>query len=222
MCSRSLRAATIVAASLMAGCHQLQSDFTDWRLSKQIRRDASQAWDDCNDVYRHDVYYLSDFGDGFEAGYAQILGGGDVCPPTLPPEKYWKARFQTAEGRDKIDTWFAGHEAGVATALQDGVGGANKIPLSPFRRAQLAGYRSCPSCYPSADTGPAYNYDFQAVPPTPEQEMAPGEPVTEADEMPAEEEYSDAEFVEPAEVEIENEPVAPVNYRFADDTTVQE
>lgn len=218
MYSRKLCAATVMAASLMAGCHQLKSDFTDWRLSRQINGYAADAWDEYEDAYEAEIYYMDDFGDGFRAGYAQILAGGDVCPPTLPPTRYWKARYQTQDGRDRIDTWFAGHEAGVATAMQDGIGGIHKIPLSPFRRAQLAGSRSCPTCFPPAETAPTY--DYEAVPPTP-----PGE-VTQQQyqEMPAE--FSDAAALVPAEVEVETDveqvPVAPVNFGFADDAAVQE
>jgi hypothetical protein len=208
MYSRSLCAVTVVAASLMAGCHQLKSDLTDWRLSRQIRGYADDAWSEYGDAYTAEIYYTSDFGDGFKAGYAQILGGGDVCPPTLPPTRYWKAKFQTQEGRDRIDTWFAGHEAGVATAMQEGIGGVNKIPLSPFRRAQLAGGRSCPTCFPPADAMPIY--ENHTVPPTPQSEEAPMQPLTEYDEMPAEE-FSDADVLEPAEEQT----VSPVNYRFA-------
>lgn len=222
MYSRSFRAVTIVAASLMAGCHQLKSDFTDWRLSRQISGYADDAWDDYKDCYTADIYYMDDFGDGFQAGYAQILSGGDVCPPTLPPPRYWKAKYQTQEGRDKIDTWFAGHEAGVATAMQEGLSGVNKIPLSPFRRAQLAGGRSCPTCFPPAESSPTY--ELQTVPPTPKLEAAPGD-VTEYQDMPAEE-LSDASMIEPAEVEVETDvetvPAAPVNFEFADDVVEQE
>ncbi|HET6425637.1 MAG TPA: hypothetical protein VFG20_18250 [Planctomycetaceae bacterium] len=165
MDSRCLCAVTILTASLMAGCHQLKSDLTDWRLSRQIAGYANDAWSEYGDVYEADIYYIDDFGDGFKAGYAQILAGGDICPPTLPPPRYWKAKFQTQEGHDQIDTWFSGHEAGVATAMQEGVGSVNKIPLSPFRRAQLAGGRSCPTCFPPAEAAPAH--DYEEVPPLP-------------------------------------------------------
>lgn len=209
MCSRSLCAATGLVAFLLAGCHQIQNDFNDFLTKHQNRREASHVWRDCHTAYRDQVYYIYDFGDGFRAGYAQVLGGGDPCPPTLPPEKYWYIKYQTPTGRERIDAWFSGHEAGVATALQDGVQDGNRIPLSPYRRAQLQGQGGCPTCFPPVQINPANDYEM--VPPTPADEGVTGEYPTESEEPVTE--AMDREF----EGEVE-----PVDYRFSDAVVDQE
>lgn len=199
MFSRSLCAATAGVALFMAGCHQLQSDYNDFLTSRSNASEAFWAWADVHKDYEGQVFYIYDFGDGFKAGYAQILGGGDACPPTLPPEKYWYVKYQNPAGRERIDAWFSGHEAGVSTALQDGVQGGNKLPMSPYRRAQLQGMNGCPTCPAPAHAAPAYDYD--SVPPMPRPDAAPGEipveplaPLTQADaEL---EEYEAPEVVE--------------------------
>lgn len=208
MCSRSLRAATVLVALLMAGCHQLQNDYNDFLTTRQINSEAFWAWRDYHGAYKDQVYYIYDFGAGFRAGYAQVLAGGDPCPPTLPPEKYWYIKYQNPAGRERIEAWFSGHEAGVAAAFQDGAQDGNKIPLSPYRRAQMQGRGGCPTCYPSMEAAPAY--DYESVPPMPAPDAVQGEmpegfiePVTEV---------SDEEYVDEA--------VAPVNYGFAEDEDV--
>ncbi len=213
MYSRSLRAATAAVAFLMAGCHQLQSDYNDFLTTQQNNSEAFWAWASVCGDYKDQVYYIYDFGDGFKAGYAQILAGGLPCPPTLPPEKYWYIKYQTTAGRERIDAWFAGHEAGVATAMQDGVQDENKIPLSPYRRAQMQGQHGCPTCYPPMGTAPAM--DYEAVPPTPALEEAVGEPPLEFAEP-----VTEAEMEE--EAYADEEMVSPVNYHFTDEVTDQE
>ncbi len=207
MCARSLRAATGLVALLLAGCHQFQNDFNDFLTKHRNLREASHVWRDCHGAYEDQVYYIYDFGDGFRAGYAQILAGGDPCPPTLPPEKYWYIKYQSPAGRERIDAWFSGHESGVATALQDGVNDANRIPLSPYRRAQLQGQGGCPTCFPSTEATP--EYDSESVPPTPVDEGVTGA-------FPAE---STEPVIESATSEYTTE-VAPVSDRqvenFAD------
>ncbi len=233
MCTRSLRAATgLMVAFLLAGCHQFQNDLTDFMTAQQIRREASGVWRDCSWAYEDQVYHLGDFRDGFRAGYAQILGGGDPCPPTLPPKKYWGVRYQSVEGRERVDAWFSGHETGVATALQDGVQDESRIPLSPYRRAQLLGNGTCPSCYPPMMADPVQEDYETAPPPAPAAEGVTGEVPLEAEELteamdaevaPAVDMSTDLELEAENEVGVEFEvPVAPVDYRFADDAVDQE
>lgn len=228
MSSRSLRAATGLVALLLAGCHQIYNDITDFRMARRVNREASHVWRVCSYAYEDQVYHLDDFRDGFRAGYAQVLGGGDVCPPTLPPKKYWSIRYQSQEGRERIDAWFSGHETGVATALQDGVQDEVRIPLSPYRRAQLQGNGGCPSCFPPMITEPADQYE--TVPPTPADEGVTGRfpledemPVAEAEDAVFEEEPVPEEIELDAEMEAEfEEAVTPVEYRSETDVVDQE
>lgn len=211
MGSRSLRATTGLVVFLLAGCHQIHNEVNDFLAVRRIQGEASRVWRECRYAYEDQVYHLDDFRDGFRAGYGQILGGGDPCPPTLPPKKYWSVRYQSAVGRERIDAWFSGHETGVATALQDGVQDGFRIPLSPYRRAQLQGNGTCPTCFPPMEAAPAIEYE--SVPPTPVDEGVTGELPLEAEES----------LTEAMETELETEvEVEPVDYRFADDAVDQE
>jgi hypothetical protein len=61
--------------------------------------------------------YSHDYAQGFKDGYAHYLfRGGNGEPPPLPPRHYRALRYQTPEGYQAIEDWFAGfrHGAGVA------------------------------------------------------------------------------------------------------------
>src|SRR4051794_37417424 len=48
-----------------------------------------------------------DFADGFKEGYVDhLLRGGNGQLPTLPPRKYWKARYESPQGYMAIEQWF--------------------------------------------------------------------------------------------------------------------
>ena len=77
------------------------------------------------------------FARGFKAGYRNVLEGGSGCQPTLPPECYWKACYQTPAGRCKTYAWFDGFSHGALAAKQDGYGGLGEIPISPRVKENL-------------------------------------------------------------------------------------
>jgi hypothetical protein len=60
-----------------------------------------------------------DYADGFQEGFVDYLdAGGTGEPPPLPPRRYQALRYQTAQGYEAIDAWFAGYRHGVAVARQ--------------------------------------------------------------------------------------------------------
>jgi hypothetical protein len=82
---------------------------------------ANAAWDDfqkCAPKGSYSAHYARGFKDGF-ADYLYAGGNGDQ-PPTLP-ECYWGVRYQTPEGYQAIQDWFAGYPQGMAAAQQSGL-----------------------------------------------------------------------------------------------------
>jgi hypothetical protein len=81
--------------------------------------------------------YSPDYVKGFKDGFADYLyAGGSGEPPPLPPRYYWKARYETAEGHQAIQDWFAGYRLGAAVAQESGYREWVTIPSSlPQRNA---------------------------------------------------------------------------------------
>lgn len=93
--------------------------------AKQCARRALRELDD-----GHDFEYESDFEDGFRRAYVDVATGGSGTVPPVPPEKYWKASYRSAEGHAQADAWFAGYRAGAQSARSDGLDAYNTIPAS--------------------------------------------------------------------------------------------
>src|SRR5262245_21352362 len=68
---------------------------------------AECAWLRCKSNYC-DVDYKCDFGRGFRDGYIAVASGGGLCPPALPPERYWHFEYQNPTGQDQMLAWFNG------------------------------------------------------------------------------------------------------------------
>jgi hypothetical protein len=67
------------------------------------------------------VSYSADYAAGFKDGFADYLyAGGTGEPPPLPPRHYWKFRYETPQGHQAIEDWFAGFRHGAAVAQQSG------------------------------------------------------------------------------------------------------
>lgn len=77
------------------------------------------------------VPYSRDFRCGFKDGYADYLfAGGTGNPPPVPPRCYWNACYQTPEGHQAIEDWFAGFQAGAAAAKASGKRELVTVPAS--------------------------------------------------------------------------------------------
>jgi len=78
-----------------------------------------------------DHVYSRDYAQGFEEGYADYLfAGGIGAPPPLPPRRYWRASYQTPEGRQATTDWFAGFHHGAQEAQQSGYRQLIIVPAS--------------------------------------------------------------------------------------------
>jgi len=96
--------------------------FTDG-FARNIRdnRLADDAWEQAASIGGP---YSRHYARGFKEGYVDYLSNGghesysDV--PLLPPRSYWRVYYQSPEGNEAIQDWFAGWRHGVAMAKQSG------------------------------------------------------------------------------------------------------
>lgn len=120
----------LLGASLLSGCFSLRTAISDEMIAIRNYEQARGAWASCRDIYVDCEPNLYDFGLGFRAGYVAVAGGGNGCPPTLPPQRYWGARFQNDSGRAQAVSWYNGYSHGVEVAMADGVGGNSGMVTS--------------------------------------------------------------------------------------------
>src|SRR5262249_3228840 len=68
---------------------------------------------------------------GVRAGYVGYLrAGGTGEPPAAPPWIYRSSRFETPEGRQAIEDWFAGFRQGTQAARASGYRELVTLPLA--------------------------------------------------------------------------------------------
>jgi len=105
------------AHNVIAEFHQAAEDHHEHARNRRIAR---QAWDEFCGAHGGQPF-SDDYADGFQQGFADYLyAGGNGEPPPLPPRQYWKARYQTPEGYQAMEDWFAGFRSGAAAAQQSG------------------------------------------------------------------------------------------------------
>ena len=97
------------------------------------------------------------YGAGFRAGFADYLqNDGTGQPPAEPPWEYRTAGFETPQGRQDIDDWFAGWRSGAAAARAGG-----------YREAAVVLPLALPPAYAKPPTPPP------AAAATPDRELLP-------------------------------------------------
>lgn len=75
-----------------------------------------------------DSRYSTHFRDGFCSAYVNDAQGFPPTTPPVPPAKYWSAHFRTQKGHAQAADWYAGYEAGMASAQSDAIGDFNVVP----------------------------------------------------------------------------------------------
>src|SRR5579872_5586380 len=109
---------SLVETAARVGTDRIAQVVNDCAERRRNAAWAEEAW--ARTRANADHAYSDDYGAGFVAGFADFLyRGGDGEPPPLPPQKYRALRFQTNEGYQAVQEWFAGfrhgaHEAGAS------------------------------------------------------------------------------------------------------------
>lgn len=68
------------------------------------------------------IAHPGDYGHGWKQGYRCVAEGGAGQPPTIPPNQYWSASYQSEKGRHAVDEWYRGFHEGALSAEKCGVG----------------------------------------------------------------------------------------------------
>ncbi len=103
--------------------------FDEVRMKVRNHLRAVEAWDMLEEAAPE--AYSSDFADGFVAGYEDYLNnGGNGDPPAVPPFCYRTVKYQTPEGVEAINQWYAGWRHGTLMAKASGMRELEVIPLS--------------------------------------------------------------------------------------------
>jgi hypothetical protein len=107
------------------------------------KRLAQIAWNDYQASHA-DHEYSCHFIRGFLEGYADYLyAGGGGTPPPVPPRPYWRPEFESPEGHQAIQDWFAGFKEGADVARHSGQREQITLPtpgLVPHHEAPPPGY----------------------------------------------------------------------------------
>lgn len=135
-----LLAVTVLCSGMSAGCYTVQSGtgglvFDKLVMNYRDRVWAARAWNQqtggafapIGDHYRQ----------GFVDGYCGVCQGGDGYVPALPPDQYWSARYQSAEGASCVNDWFSGYPRGAAAAKKHGAGSYNDLYVSRMMDAAI-------------------------------------------------------------------------------------
>jgi hypothetical protein len=109
--------ASIAILLITPGCAAIQ----DWHYNEVNCLRTECAWIKCAGSVRC-VICASDYGHGWKEGYFCVSTGGSGQPPTLPPKKYWCAKYQNSDGQQAIADWYAGFQDGVIMAERRGAG----------------------------------------------------------------------------------------------------
>jgi hypothetical protein len=104
----------------------------------------------------------SDYGHGWKEGYFDVSMGGTGCPPSLPPNKYWSAGYQTCEGQEKAKAWYAGYQDGATAAEMRGAGRYHY--LRPQNACPIAECPANPNSGPPGDALPNGTLPSGALP----------------------------------------------------------
>src|SRR3954451_4826288 len=85
--------------------HEWGLEIDDCLERSRNRKWAEQAWANCPVSWQP---CSEDFALGFKDGFAEYLyRGGDCEPPLVPPTRFRKFRYQTPQGYQAIEEWFA-------------------------------------------------------------------------------------------------------------------
>jgi hypothetical protein len=90
-------------------------DCREWHRDVQW---ASEAWREESSRQSFSIHHA----EGFKEGYAHYLyEGGTGEPPLLPPPRYRGLRYQSGEGYQAVQEWFAGYRHGSSMAQKSGL-----------------------------------------------------------------------------------------------------
>ena len=117
------------------GCHRaicgpnMYCDFIDRiRVQESAKHRASKA---LRCTYGTFPKVSCHYAHGFEQAYIDLAEGGDGTLPAIAPQRYWHCTYRGPAGHACANEWFAGYEAGVASARASNDCLNPTVPTSP-------------------------------------------------------------------------------------------
>jgi hypothetical protein len=151
-------------------------DHVDRSRNKQLSEEAWMAFLEAHGP----TIYSEDFELGFKEGYQDYLySGGSGAPPPVPPRYYWRAEFESQEGHQAIQNWFAGFHEGAMLAKRSGLRevvtltSSLRRPLPPPPPPVPLPEPPTPSSEVLPRPRPVPPGEVPPLPPAPEQEVLP-------------------------------------------------
>ncbi len=128
---------------------------------------------------------------GFEDGFVDFLVyGGTGNPPTLPPRRYWRMKYQNQNGYLAVQDWYRGFQHGVEVAQASGYRNyitvqtsdalvSNKLPVYAGQASYIESVESIEPLQDATDDQP------QSNPPADAPEPPPAKPIPDVVPLPA-------------------------------------
>jgi len=129
--------------------NEFATHFRDRKLARCAWRDFEQN--------NAETDYSCHFERGFKQGFIDHIELGATDPPLLPPRKYWKVCYETAEGHEAINDWFGGYRTGITESAETGFRQFITIPVSiPNPMTTLSSNELGALSSPDVNAEPAY------------------------------------------------------------------
>jgi hypothetical protein len=125
----------------VSGCAGLE----DWHYRGVNRYRAYSAWSNAKSTIpsgRVD----RDFARGWKDGYFDVSTGASETQPAVPPAQYWGTKFQSQEGRCRIENYYAGWQCGANAAISSCRPYLNAVPAkvaAPPMASMVNSYMHC-------------------------------------------------------------------------------
>jgi hypothetical protein len=161
-----------ISLACLAGCNAMHGAKDHWSYSggwnEMMMGYRNEAWANKSWHARKHQFcserHLHEFCEGFRAGYAAVADGSDGCTPAFAPRQYWGWKYQSAEGQEKVASWYAGYPHGARAAEEDGIGNWTQIQTSMNVQQQFAdqgmlGPGQQPGMYPMPQAEPQASVD---------------------------------------------------------------
>lgn len=137
------------------------------------RHMADAAWSEFQKADPEHVYSVH-FARGFKDGYADYLyAGGPGEPPVAPPWRYRKVSYETPQGVQAIEDWFAGFRQGAVAAYATGY---RQFVVLPAAVSGVAGPYASQSAAQQATAEPTLPAPRKVMPEATEEKPMPVAP----------------------------------------------
>src|SRR5947199_55502 len=111
---------SLVGSATHLAAYRARQALDDCAERQRNERWANEAWQAVRSACPYQPF-SDDHARGFKDGFARfVYRGGDGEPPPLPPSNYRTVRYQTPQGYQAIEDWFAGYRHGVSVACPGG------------------------------------------------------------------------------------------------------